>query len=259
MFAPRPHSNFRWFRSGLAFLCAALWLTALPTLHAAAYLKLDGVDGEATETYHKGWIEIQSLSLGAARGSGSSTPTFSGLTVFGQVSKATPKLAEMCVSGVSKPRARLELVRADGNRLLYYEIDLQNVQVLSLTTQGAGGLPTDAFELSYASLRWTYTQYDLRGKQVSKPAAWWDLAKNQGGPLDLPVFRAEGRTTAAGEFRLSWGATAGRAYRILAGNQPSGPYAEVRRHTATETAEASISLPFELGSRFFYLEEVPAE
>ena len=83
------------------------------------------------------------------------------------------------------------------------------------------------------------------------------MINNQGGTLEKPIFRATLGKNPAGGLTLSWGATAGRTYRIMASDQINGNYTELLRQTVEETGTTSVALPAGWGNRFFNLEEVP--
>ena len=114
---------------------------ALPTL-AAGYLKFDGVDGEATDKDHRGWIEILSVSSTAsARDAASGLATgkrqHKPITIIKEVDKASPILARFLRSG--KPLTNVH-VEADGqvtvlNRavITHIEIDSAGREVITLS------------------------------------------------------------------------------------------------------------------------------
>jgi len=157
----------------VALLVAAMSLASVSVqANVEMVLKADGIPGEVVDAYHKGWIRLNSLTFGAAREPTNSFPVFSELRVGTEFNQATPKLMEYCAKGTYLAKVRVELLKLLGSRLLFYEIDLKDAQVVSATSQGSGGVPMDSFALNFARIEWTYTEYDIAGKQVSKPAAW---------------------------------------------------------------------------------------
>jgi hypothetical protein len=90
----------------LSVLLAAL---VVSNVNAAfdAFLKIDGIDGEATATGHEDQIEILSFSWGVSNpsalaqhgGSGSGGPVLLPVTMAKRIDKATPKLMRAAVAG----------------------------------------------------------------------------------------------------------------------------------------------------------------
>ena len=75
----------------------------LPAL-SAGFIKFDGVDGESRDKDHKGWIDVLSVSHGAApRDAASGLPTgkrqHRPVTITKPIDKASPELAEALASG----------------------------------------------------------------------------------------------------------------------------------------------------------------
>ena len=116
-----------------ACLCAVL------TSHAAfdAYLKIEGVEGEATDSKHAKWIGIQSFTHGAATPSATTArPAFSDLCFTKFTDKSSPVLEQSCAQGKVFPSATIELVTADANRARFYQIVLSNVVATSVSAMG---------------------------------------------------------------------------------------------------------------------------
>lgn len=57
-----------------AWLCAAMGVTVSQAAQVDYFLKLDGIDGEATSAFHQDWIVVHSAHLGAVRSPGDPAP-----------------------------------------------------------------------------------------------------------------------------------------------------------------------------------------
>ena len=78
------------------------------------YLQIDGIKGESADDKHKDIVVSKLADL------------------------ATPILLQTCSSGKTIPKAKLEFLRADGQgeRVKYFEIELENVLIGSVSPNG---------------------------------------------------------------------------------------------------------------------------
>ncbi len=154
------------------------------------FLKLDGIDGESEKEGAKDYIEIFSFSNGASNpssvafgtGSGAGKVDISSLTLQKQLDKATPKLFEMCCTGkhIAKGNMIVREATGDATTQVYYQYDMTEVFVDSISWGGAagGGKPSESLSLSSKSLTITYWPQDSTGKLGSKIPFGWDVSKN---------------------------------------------------------------------------------
>lgn len=158
-----------------------------------AFLKIDGVQGESTDSKHSNEIEVLSYHWGcsqAVTGTVSSTGNLSGqrvnmdaLTVTKQLDKASPLLSQHCAEGKVFPTVTLTLHRAGGNKEKYMEYKLTNALISSVhvggSSQGEGGVPTEEVGFSFTKIDLTYTKVGLKGTPEGNTMGSWDLSKNQ--------------------------------------------------------------------------------
>ena len=158
-----------------------------------AFLKIDGVDGESSDSKHKGEIEIVSYHWGVSQaisGTVSSSGTFSGqrcdmaaLTVVKSLDKGSPKLAQACAAGEHFKSATLTLSRASGDKQPYMKYKLSDVLFESVRTGGAsqaeGGVPSEEVGLRYAKIELEYTVVGTDGKAAGNVSGGWDLKENK--------------------------------------------------------------------------------
>lgn len=156
------------------------------------YLQIDGIKGESSDSEHLGWIEITSTHWGVKQPKSATASTagghtaerceHSGVTLTKLVDVASPILMQMCSSGRTIPKVRLEFMRADGNgvRVKYYEVELENVITASMDqTAHEGSFLQDSISLRYARTRWRYTQQKIIGGAGGNTAGGWDLSTNR--------------------------------------------------------------------------------
>jgi len=158
-----------------------------------AFLKIDGVDAESSDSKHKGEIEILSFHWGVSQaitGTVSSTGTFSGqrcdmtaLAIVKQLDKSSPKLAQACAAGDHFKEATLTLSRAGGDKQPYMKYKLSDVLVESVRTggasQGEGGVPSEELGLRYGKIELEYTVVGNDGKAAGNTSGGWDLKENK--------------------------------------------------------------------------------
>ena len=125
-------------------------------VEAAAYLKFDGVDGEATDTKHKEWIEVLSFSQTITRETSDSSgttrtrgsATMGDIVVVKELDKSSPKLAESILIGKVFPKVEIHLTSSAGTT--YYAYELTNVMVTSYSISGdADQVPMEEFSLNF--------------------------------------------------------------------------------------------------------------
>ena len=249
-----------WLRRPLPFFACLFWAF---TGYAAfdAYLKIEGVDGESTDSKHAGWIEVESFAHGATTPAATTDhPAFSDLCLVKLTDKSSPLLEQSCAKGKSFPSATLELVTADANRVRFYQIVLSNVVVSSISASGTAGASTKPLEsvcLNYSQIAWTYTELDASGVPAGDVNAWWDLALNIGNGSLNPILKVIGTQIDANTLRLSWPAKTAKTYNILASPVVTGTYQVIQTITSQADGAMSLSLPVSGGANFFIVQEAP--
>jgi type VI secretion system secreted protein Hcp len=154
----------------------------------AAYIKFDGVDGEAQDKDHKGWSDLLSFSQGLHQpGGGSTGPTrrrgdviLDDITAVKELDKASPKLAESMCKGKVYPKVEIHLTASftDTGRVTYYAYELKNVLVTSYSIGGSGqaeDVPTEEFSINFEEIKVTYTECDNTGKKKGNVEYSWKV------------------------------------------------------------------------------------
>ena len=138
-----------------------------------AFMKLGNIAGEATDTDHKDWILIESLSSpifrsipeGAkdqqrARGD----TTLGDISVVRQLDKSSPKLSEACANGTFYPEVEIHFCSTLKNKQqTYLKYKMKNVIVSSYSFHGnksGDPLPTEDVTIGFTEVEWTYTILD---------------------------------------------------------------------------------------------------
>ena len=143
---------------------------------AAAYIKFEGVDGEAQDKDHENWSDLVSFSQPIHKpGGGATGPSrrrgdvvLEDIALTKELDKATPKLAEAICKGRVFPKVEIHLTAsyADGRRVTYLAYELKNVQITRHKISGSGHgeqVPTEEISLNYEEIKVTYTERDEDG------------------------------------------------------------------------------------------------
>ena len=162
-----------------------LW-TTIPA-HAAfdAFLKIEGVPGEATASGHKDEIVIDSFSMGVSRpaatgGTQTGRAQFTDISFSHRLDKASPILMLRCAQGTHIPTAVLTCRTLGARQDIFYVIRLTDVVVTSVSIGGAAGgdRPTETFSLNYARIEWEYIPQLPTGGLGDPVRATWNLQAN---------------------------------------------------------------------------------
>ena len=157
--------------------------------HADMFLKIDGIDGESTDSSHKSEIELLSFAYGANQpgsaghggGSGVGKVQVQDFVFSKYFDKASPKLFEACATGKHTPKVVLTCRKAGGSQQEYLKITFSEVLVSSIQNSGSGGstLPTESVTLNFSKIEIEYKPQDDKGGLGGVVKTGWDLTKNQ--------------------------------------------------------------------------------
>lgn len=163
---------------------------ALQGGRAQAFLKLDGIDGESTDSKHKDEIDVSSFAFGVKQsetagsgggGAGAGKATFSAFHITKLYDKSSPKLMLDAADGDHIKSATLVFRKAggDGQDFLTYKFtDL----VVSDYEQGGTQEPPlfENVAMSFAKVEVSYQGQTVDGSAASPVQTGWDLSANKG-------------------------------------------------------------------------------
>jgi type VI secretion system secreted protein Hcp len=157
-----------------------------------AYLKIEGIDGESTDSKHKGEIELVSFQIGAKQegvagtsgsgGGGAGKVAFQDMACTANVSKASPALMLACASGEHFKTATLAARKAGKDQQEYMKITLTEVVISSYqhgVHTAANILPVDQFSLSFSKIEYEYKEQKADGTLGGSVKKGWDLSTNK--------------------------------------------------------------------------------
>jgi type VI secretion system secreted protein Hcp len=157
----------------------------------ALFIKFDGVDGEAQDKDHKGWIDVLSFSWGIHRAGGGATgqtrrrgvATVEDVVVNKEYDKSSPKLAEAVCTGKVFPKVEIhDTTTYAENRATYLKYELKNVLVTSHAVNGSSGgdaVPTETMSLNFEEIKQTYVEYDAKGNKKGNVEMTWKVEEGE--------------------------------------------------------------------------------
>jgi type VI secretion system secreted protein Hcp len=167
---------------------AAAPQSTAPVRKAAALLKFDGIDGESTDSKHRGWVEVSSFSWESTRqagpvasGAGAGKANLSSLAITKQPDKATTRLQQASALGTHIRSVVFEFVNPTKHEV--YQVTMSDVLVSSFHVSGGdqgGERPTESLSLNFAKMEVQYTPQKSDGTLGPSRSveAGWDLKAN---------------------------------------------------------------------------------
>ena len=153
------------------------------------FLKLQGIDGESTDSKHKNEIDIESWSWGATQsgssayggGGGAGKVQMQDFHFTMRVNKASPKLMLACASGEHIKEAILTCRKAGKEQQEYLKIKFTDLLVSSYQTGGSAGdvIPMDQIALNFSKIELEYKEQKPDGTLGGATKAGYDLKSNK--------------------------------------------------------------------------------
>lgn len=157
-----------------------------------AYLKFDGIDGEAMSSKgHEKWIEIQGwdwgvsqTSHGAGGGGGTGKAVAQDFNFSHNFDKASPKLFLACATGKLIPAVQLDVVRAGEQgeqRQAFLKYKFYDILISSIQPGGASpapDMPMEEVAFKYWKIEINYFTQDAAGGPGELEMAAFDFKKN---------------------------------------------------------------------------------
>lgn len=147
----------------------------------SGYVKFGDYEGEATDSRHKGWSVMHSLSAPLTRATGGFEQSERGggatavghVTVVKDLDAATVKIQKACVTGQKLPKVKVELCTMTGGTTQpYLSYDLEDVIVtaydLEDPTDSKHLQPTERISFTYGKVTWTYGKFGTDGSSQGK-------------------------------------------------------------------------------------------
>ncbi|MCQ2380513.1 MAG: type VI secretion system tube protein Hcp [Victivallaceae bacterium] len=157
------------------------------------FIKLDGIDGNSTDSAHAKWIEVISYEHGcehtvvsAAGGRGadvSGRGQFKPFVFVHQVDSATAKIQDSCMKSNVIPKVMFHVCKSfAGAQLVGYDVTMESVKICppEVSSQEIDGvmLSVEKVSLIPAKMTWKFTATNIDGTKGSTTEASFDVTKN---------------------------------------------------------------------------------
>src|SRR5262245_51716010 len=154
------------------------------------FLKIDKIEGEATDAKHKGEIEVESWDWSEAQagshasggGGGVGKVAMHDFRFTMKVCKASPKLMLACATGEHFTEAVLTCRKAGKDQQEYLKIHMKDLLVSSFSVGGHAGtsvVPLERISLNFSKIVYEYKEQKPDGSLGAAHKAGWDQKVNQ--------------------------------------------------------------------------------
>jgi type VI secretion system secreted protein Hcp len=150
-----------------------------------ALLKIDGIDGEAHDDKHKGWIDVLSWSFSSSQpgnthtggGSSAGKANFGDVNIVKAFDKASSYLMQHVANGKHIKEATLKMRKAGETKVDYLVIKMTDLIIASYDTGGSGGEEalTEQFSMNFAKIEWSYHEQAEDGSKGTEHKMGWDI------------------------------------------------------------------------------------
>jgi len=155
------------------------------------FLKIDGIQGESTDSKHKSERDIESWSWGQTNegshayggGGGAGKVNMQDFSFSMRVNKASPKLFLACASGDHIKEALLTCRKAGKEQQEYLKIKFSDLLISSYQTGGSNGdvVPVEQVTFNFAKIELSYAPQKPDGKLDSPVVHHYSVKENKGG------------------------------------------------------------------------------
>jgi len=153
------------------------------------FLKLDGINGEATDQNHKNEISVLSWSWGATQtssvagggGSGAGKATLADLHIVKSYDAASVPLFKALLKGDHIGNGVLTANKSAGADAgkPFLKVTLTELFVTSVQSSGSSEIPTESVSLSYATIKIEYSKQNEQGVLTAAGSVTFDVKQNK--------------------------------------------------------------------------------
>ncbi len=154
-----------------------------------AFISIEGIEGESTDSKHQGWIEALNCGVGlkqavsttasSAGGATSERANFHDFHFAKLLDTASPELSLACADGTHINKITVELCRAGTDKVKFMSYTLTNCIFSEVNMAAAGDFPIETVNINYGKIEWCYTQQKREGGGTAgNIATGWDVQRN---------------------------------------------------------------------------------
>ncbi len=152
------------------------------------FLKIDGIEGESSDSKHSkeiellswSWDETNRGSMASSSGGGAGKVAMGDFCFSMYVNTASPKLMLACASGEHIKKATLTCRKAGKEQQEFLKIDFTDFLVSSYTTGGSPGdtIPVENITFNFTQIEMKYKAQKPDGSLGGEIPAGWNLKTN---------------------------------------------------------------------------------
>jgi type VI secretion system secreted protein Hcp len=176
------------------------------------FMKIDGVEGEATSSKHKGWMQLNQFAFGleapaptgiarGGGGGGSSKVSFSTFDLVKTFDKSSPVLFAAATTSKQYKEATVEVVRAGGadgkhsGKVVEYKLS----DVVITAWKHGPSATSHKISMDAGKVTVSYFPTDAKGATGTPVKATYDVVRNQ--PFAGPARSSKSRSRAKGKSK----------------------------------------------------------
>lgn len=153
------------------------------------FLRIEGITGESQDASHKGWINVDSFTWGAAQpgnmavggGGGAGKVRYRDLTIQAKIDKATPAVMRYISNGKHISKVEISVCKAGGNQVEYCRISLEDVLITNVMFNGATqrDLIGITYQFQAARVKNQYWEQLNNGGKGAESQSGWNIKENR--------------------------------------------------------------------------------
>jgi len=151
------------------------------------FLKLDGINGEATDSNHKDEIQLLSFSWGGNQvtsvagtgGSGAGRVDLADLNVTKHLDKSSSHVFKALVSGTHIKTGVLSAVKSGAGGKPFLKVSLEELFVTSIQTSASSEIPTESVSFSYNKIKYEYWSQNDQGVLTATGSVSYSTKENK--------------------------------------------------------------------------------
>ena len=157
----------------------------------AIYVKIDGINGDATHLEHKKWLDVDSLQWGVGRGISTKTgssfnreasePSVSEVTVTKTMDSSSSQLFQEACAGAAGKAVTIDLVTTGNPGDIYMQYKLHNALVSGYSVSSGGERPSESLSLNFTKIEMVYKTFDDKHNVTGQFPASYDMSVTKTG------------------------------------------------------------------------------
>jgi type VI secretion system secreted protein Hcp len=154
-----------------------------------AFVKIDGIEGESSDSNYSGWMEALDYGMSVAQKASRTTSSaggfsvgradFSEFTFRKELDLSSPAIALACADGAHIDSVTIVVCRSGKDKVKFMEYQLSDCMISEVLTIGGGEFPSETISITFAKIVWTYSRQKRQGGFLTgNLATGWNLQKN---------------------------------------------------------------------------------